>query len=499
MTLATGRHFKPGFQESQLSSVEAIIYTQRGDPVILTGEGERDESITIDGRTKIDQNPSLTAATTSKVMGGGSGNFSLTLKPSRKTIDLYDRILDDDWVDIVFTLHNRKRHVMRALVDDMRKDEAVGGTGATTETYTIVGRDFPKIWENTQVWFSVLVDDVVTGGVSLKVFGGAENVFGNPSKVIKGFLEGFLQELGDAGRAVWAPPPSMPNIIGERFITNVTFDTEGFTNDPARTAINSNYMMPQGNLWALAQEWSDPDFCELFADTMPIDLDSEEGEYAEILSNAAVDQTEMRVVFRDRPFPTVAEGDDSPYFKLPLHVVPKQWILNNNTGRSGIERYNAFFMAPQIAQELLQSGGIDLYQPLWDKEDILRHGLRRCDVTSKYSAENAEILNMSSAQREKIRDWYCLNPYMLNGTIALRRAMPWVHIGERIRIPGDLSRDDDQTFYIEGVSHAWAFGTGTRTTLNVTRGWRGTDASFVDALGIVAGNYEIPPKPKRDS
>lgn len=481
--------FKAGFQGSRNSGVEAVIYPQRGDPVILTGSPERDQPVPLDGRYPSDPHPALIGASTDKMMGASSGSWSLTMKPSRVTNRLFDQVLDDDWVDITFRQHGRRWHVMRGLVDDMRRTRAVTGDGATTEAYTLIGRDFGKIFEVTPVWFSVYTDDAITGGVSLKVFGGAPNIFGNPSQTVKGFLLGFLQELAGVGRATWVFPPGMPN-VRDTFAQTVVFIDKAFSNDPERIAISPNYMMPQGTLWQLAQEWSDPDFCELFVDTVPAQSKAADDRNVVFEGGSAPDETEMRIIFRDRPFPTIELGDASPWFNLPLYTIPRQALITDDLGRAGMERFNAFFMAPQIAQEALNAGAIDLYAPLWDTGDIGRHGLRRFDVMSRYAAQDADHLTLSRAQRFRMRDWHCLNPYLLNGTLELGIGMPWVHIGGRAQIPGQRDVDQNETFYVEGVSHRWAFGVGTKTSLQVTRGWVGTDASYMDALNATAFNYQ---------
>jgi hypothetical protein len=487
LIMVTAKDFAPGFQGSQRSSVEVTVYTRSGDPIILSGEGERAQTIPLDGRRPEDKNPSLLSVSTNKILGAPSGTWSVTMKPSRTTRRLFDQILDDDWVDIVFNQHARQWHVMRGLVDDMRRMKAVAGSGATMEVYTLTGRDFGKIFEVTPIWFSVLTDAAITGGVSLKVFGGAPNVFGTPDQAVEGFLLGFLRELSDVGRATWLMPGGMPGIGGDqRFVGNIDFRTEGFSGTPERIAISANYMMPQGTLWQLAQEWSDPEFCELFVDTV-------NPRAADPTLELPPDESSMVVWFRDRPFPTTELGGQSPYFNsIPTYRIPRQAIVNDDVGRSGMERFNAFFMSPQIAQELLQASGVDLYMPEWDEDDILRHGLRRFDVNTKYASRQANQLTLSRAQRTRVRDWHCMNPYLLNGTIALGTGMPWIRIGGRALIPGVESEDDNETYYVESVGHSWTFGSSTKTTLGVTRGWRGTDTSLIEALNTVSSNYKEP-------
>lgn len=205
----------------------------------------------------------------------------------------------------------------------------------------------------------------------------------------------------------------------------------------------------------------------------------------------------MTVVVRDKPFPVVDPSlspnrDSSLWYQLPLFVNPRQAIVASDLGRSGLERYNAFFVAPQLTQEVLGAGGIDLLQPLWSKDDILRHGLRRVDVLSRYTSAKADLLTLSETQRLKIRDWYAINPCFLNGTLQLGVGMPDIRVGARVRVPGDAGDSGDETYYVETVSHTWRFGPGLRTALGVTRGWRGTDTEYLQALDDLVAHYHPP-------
>jgi hypothetical protein len=464
-----------------------VFYRQEGDPIITHGG-----AMSPVGRRRGDSDPCLISVNTNKQMGVPSGQWSVTLKqPKGITDSLFDLILDDDWIDIVFYRHAKRWHVMRGLVDEIRRVKGVAGTGATTEAFSITGKCFGKIWEKTPIFFSMYTDEVVAGGLSHQLFTGATNVLGNPRQAVNGFLFGFLDALGNVGRANWEMPLTVPGVEGA-FAENVVFDYDLFTNTPPRNAINPNFLNPQGMLWQLAQEWSDPMFLELFTDTLPITR-REVSLQKETYEN---DETDMYVVLRDRPFPTLEMGKDSPWFSLPLFEVPRQLVDSHEVGRGGNERFNAFFVSPQLTQTLEGMGAIDLVKPLWNPDDMLRHGLRRFDVTSKYisepSAGDSSIATMSESQRILCRDWYCLNAYMLSGTLGFGRGFPNLRIGTRLRVKGD-SEDKDETYYVESVENNWMFGQGIKTSANVTRGWVGTEDSYMRALQEMADKYEVPP------
>jgi len=487
----------PGFQGSETSGAEVVIYTQEDDPVIFVGSRrERDPLIQVNGRKRQDVNPSLVSVSTTKEMGSASGKWQALIKPSAVNDNIFNRILDDDWVDISFIRHGRKWHTMRGLIDDVRKTTAVTGTGATTTAYQLTGRDFGKIFETTPIWFSIFSDDAISGGVSYKVFGGQTNIQGSPGQTVRGFLDGFLIELADSGRALWQLPSSMPGQRAETFVQSIKFDFDKFSNDPARLGLNPNFLMPQGTVWEMAQEWSDPLFHELFVDTLPKNPQS--NEYTN-------EDTEFTVVFRDRPLPSIEDGPknkkgkDGPWYSLPMHLIPSQAVVNMDVGRSGLDRFNAFFVAPQIAQEAVKAGAIDLYAPLWSKDDILRHGLRRFDITSKYTSLNAELLTLSSRLRTRVRDWYCINSYLLNGNISFGVGLPNIRIGNRLKILSPRGPDFDHTYYVESVSNNWAFGQGLKTSTGVTRGWIGTEDSYLEALEVLIIQYSVPVKKDPDN
>lgn len=492
----------PGFQGSETTGAEVTIYSQGDDPILFVW-GE--ETTTFSGKKITDEMPSLVSVQTQKAMGAPSGSFVITAKCRW---DLRDRIIDDDWVDIVFYRHGRKWHVMRGLVDEVRRRKTVTGSGATTTVFTITGRDFGKIWEITPVWFSIALEENLSGHITEKVFTSDKAAFwgsevhqgalvlGSPPAAVRGYMFGFLEEFEGLGRANWNPPSSVPNIERDdtrapSFIKSLFFNHFGFSNYPEREGIDPNFISAGGTLWSLAQEWSDPLYTELFVDLFVNGSQALQG------IEAPIDETTMTVVFRDKPFPITfedwggAKGKDSPWFSLPLFIIPRETIVNNDTGRGGFERYNFFMLSTPLAQDSYGLAAPEQQRPLWDKDDIFRHGLRRFDVQSKYGSRGGAIVEICKLQRGAIRDWYAINPYLLNGTLDLGIGMPDIRIGSRARVPGAGSEEEDETYYVESVAHNWVFGQGSRTSLGVTRGWRGTDATLLGAVEKLGGRYEI--------
>ncbi len=503
---------QPGYQGSETSSGELTVYPSGQDPIIKRPQ----KAIAFTGQYITDEAPSLVSLSTSKKMNGGGG-WSATIKDGRpfaRDTDLRDIIVDDDWADIVFKRHNRPFHVMRGLVTSIERERSVSGTGATAVTYTLTGRDFGWIWEKTPLWFNkflspgVALENVV-GATAMQVFNSI-NIGGTVSETIEAFLFGFLESLGEVGRANWKMPRGMPNIEdNSTFIENVIKEFSGFTNDPPRLSINPNFMDPNGaGAWAMAQEWSDPAFCELWYDIATINpafvnaagTVESFSELPAIIAQLAdaqlpIDESKMALFLRDRPFPTVAEGLNSAWFSLPTIELEREDVVNDVTVRGGLERFNAFMLSSQLSQELLKNSAVEITAPLWDADDMLIHGFRRYDIMSRYRANLAEtgtadtsLLTLTKNQRLKIRDWYALNPYFYSGTLSLGHGRPDARVGMKARI-AHPSPERVETYYIEEVNNAWTFGVGIRTNLGVTRGWRGTDKTLMDALRLMESRY----------
>ena len=489
---------RAGFQQSQTSSVQVIHHAQSGDPVIYGASGAMD----FKGKYRQDADHAIIGVTTGKTLEA-AGNFSIQLKPAKGVSDtILDRVVDDDWVDIVFKRHGRVWHTMRGSVDRVARSRTVAGSGATSWVYNITGRDFQKIWEMTPIWFNRLALENVEGGWAYKIYSQIPNLGGDPGNVVKAFLQGWFEALGNAGRVNWVMPATIPNTTGS-FLRDIVrgWNSQGFTNNPPRIAIDPNLMNPSGTLWTLAKGWSDPAFCELFCDL------GKQGTQLFPNEELDLDDSTMSVFFRDRPFPfsnTVKDNNGLPpenlktglssaWFSLPLHIVNRQEIINDDVSRDGSERMNAFFVSPQIQQDLLGAGGMDMTQPLWDMDDIKRHGLRRYDINTNYKTPGGELLLLSVTQRYMLRDWYVMNPYLLSGTIALGHGRPDIRVGTRIRIPGEGEDTTlDETYYVEGVNHSWSFGPGLRTTLQVTRGFIGDDNMLLRAITDAGANYKVP-------
>lgn len=490
---------KTGYQGSETSRAEVIVYTHGENFLRDQYDGRK-----ISFRGAKASEPGLSAVRTSKLMGAAAGSFMFEVKAHADSdADLRGIIRDDDWVDIVLYRHNRPFHVMRGLVDAVMRHESKSASGANVVRYVVTGRDFGKIFEQQTLWFDRVTKGNYAAAAATRIWSEQQNFAnGRVDDTVRNMLLGFLVPTSNQGAGLWVIPNSLTiagGIGGSDFYQTISINTRDFSNVPARSsAINPTmFSLESPNLWALAQEWADPMLCEFFVDLTHQPLANYLGDDAECTPK----DTMMSVILRDRPFPN-GERDVSglihaPYFtKIPLHVVGPEAVRELSVARSGAERKNAFFFAPKLLQEIAV-GYQDMQLPLVNAQDIRLHGMRRLDAISRYISNTTEgdYVTMARGYRNIVRDIHCMNHLFLNGTIALGYGRPDVRIGSRFRIAG-RSSDADETYYVEGVHHTWAYDPGVKTSLDVTRGWIGTDQSLVDTLTAVRNEYvpdDVPP------
>lgn len=503
----------PGFQGSDKSGVEVSFYSHGSDPIynqngIKGGIHLKGKGLTFEEDFTLDSASMVSNLSWTKSLGPASGNFSIDVK-TRKPDVFLKGLMDDDWLDIVFTQHNRKYHVCRGLIDTIRENRGVNN-GATEKTITITGRDFGKVWESTAIFFNIFIGLGVGGGSIINRFASNDSIYGNVERTINAFLFAFLQELGESERANarWAMPPGMPGISSRNpaikfFRDCVLYNSDFYTDQPKRRAFHPGFIDPElwgsNTLWDFAKEWSDPFFCELFTDIVNSTTNLQPGADGQLLP----DQSSMGVFVRDKPFLSSVTKDkngntldmlQSPWFSLPLFTVVRQECGNDNLGRGGEERFNTIFVKNAATAEY-SDNNIEISKPLWYPDDVVKRGIRRLDVTSNYHQADSDNLSMITTQRELLRDWYGLNPYFINGTLPLIHLRPDIRIGSRLRIPGRASDgDEDETYYIEGLTHQWSLGNG-KTSLTLTRGWQGNDRSLIQAVSRLKSLYTLPDIP----
>ena len=466
------------------------------------------------------------ATSTAKRMGEAAGKFEVQIKSPR---DLRRFVQDGDWIDVVFTRHEAKYHVMRGVVMTITQS-VTASSGATESTYTLIGEEFSHIFATQGFWFDQVTQGDFFPFIASRVWSRNNDFFnGRADRTVEILLHSFLLPSNNAGAALWQLPDGLPT--GARIVRKNTDPptsssvkrmfkdyyaiVNGYSHVPPRTSgiIPDRFSSNAGTAWELALEFADTLLCELYADLIVdvfADLSADSTYNGSVFLDGPADptKTRMAVIYRDLPFPntvrdgkTVAELLEAPYFQLPLTEVRPQQVASTTLSIHGELRKNMIFFGPALFQELL-GNYIDMQLPLIDVESVKNHGVRRLDAVSRYATdpkivnERAQQSNAGEADpelkntvdrqmayeyRDIVRDLHCMNHLYEIGNIEVAHSLPEARIGSRIRIKGN-SPAEDFTAYIEGVTHNWTYQSGSRTSLTVSHGWRGTDQDYVEAL-----------------
>lgn len=472
-----------------------------------------------------------------KTMGQAAGTWSVKLKPKHEGLRL-DRhaIIDGDWADITALRNGVPIPVMRGVVDSVR-ERKYSVRGATGFEYTISGRDHGAFFEYPITWNSIwarTLSETVAGLFTSRVKG---RVGGRPDELFAALIQGTFAAGADTvgvPSGQWTVPESIKDrlplvtaptgtdniLVGTTasqlidilnvFTFNAAQDIEGlrgaYYNEPQLWTVGEQ------DLHATLMQWVNPLLNEFWYDLlmprafMPPNglnkfLSAQDDRFRQRVEGqeptAEKEEFGTLAAFcRERPFPTVAQGNDSMWFNLPTWRIPN-WLLQvQELGNGGQERFNVF--------ELLADFGLGPQQeqaafsrPRWHKEDIERRGLRAYSQTTRYFAQEKGGPEQWFEERDNwvsiLRDWFAPNPYLRNGTINVKCLLPEIRIGQRLVVdPG--AKNQEEQFYVEGVAGSWraatqSTGEASSQQFTVTRGFTGTDEELVSAVNRLPDIY----------
>lgn len=486
-----------------------------------------------------DAEGSLISLSWDKHMGQAAGRWSVDIKPKALGIDFAGLdVLDGDWVDVAVLRNGIQIPVCRGVVDTVRTKISVVN-GATAPVVTITGRDhgafaeFPVTWNS--LWAKSL-STFVTGFMTQRL-----NWLpgGNPALVFQALVNGYLSGA-NTGAGQWELPKSLTDVLGaarridltevlgeaafaealgDNPISNLSQALKVLTFNYARGQKGLRGALLNESLWTSGDQtlhqtlssWVNPLLNEWWYDLlMPPSFTPPNGLQAFLSPQLAVFQSRvgeaqvvttqrekfgtMAAIIRERPFMTRAAGADSMWSSLPTWRIPTWMILDSDLGIGGDERHNLFELLVDIG---ISPQGEQAAQgaPRWLSEDIRLRGLRPYTVSTPYIAGGEQ--GAWQTERDEwlsvLQDWWGPSPYLRQGTITLKTLLPEIRIGQRVILdPGDLEQAEQ--FYVEGVNLSYSgpaqsSGASGTTTLILSRGYRGDDASLLKATTELSNRY----------
>lgn len=454
---------------------------------------------------------------TSKKFGAASGTWKLTIKKdpqlgSRSMLRTLWRDPEDVWVKIKFLVDGQVIDTMLGLIDSIQETTQRSGQGQRSETYTITGRDFGKVFEQARLFVNFYHNPqspvrAVTALARLLHQGQGTNIANTPEFFVRLLVEEWIAN-GNVAEAQWRMPKSLSGMFFGRFV-DMDYGIEPMSDLENGIAIAPELFKvdnSMGSLWDSMQQYSNPALNELYVDYAPS---------TGIRSPKRLDDQIPAVWLRERPFPTRSDDGRTQHAKwdrLPTHVLKTSDVSSRNIAKGGAShRFNYWTVQLQGpgsegygVQNFLQEG-IDGVQPgfpgnipIWSDQSIQLHGVRPYTLSSRFlpvplgEEAKSELLRsrnnmfrLAARFLKKVHDWYVIAPFELSGTIATSRVFPEIRIGHRVK---EERNEGTIVYYVEGVQHTYNYPGPGKTTLTLTRGEYEGD----DLLEHVYAQYEQP-------
>lgn len=462
----------------------------------------------------------IESISTQKSMREPSGTFDITLLPSRNWRQV---LAPGDWLVIYlfnsveekFQFHN-KNVVMFGNVDRVarvrQKDQQ---TDKTTVRYHISGRDFGKVFEDTDVFFNPYAG-VFKNPALINTYLQQRGLplAGTPAEFVSDLIDVFLSADGaqlhnpDLGPAATEPLNQwkIPTEVSQFFQGGGTSfhdvlakaideDLPGYKSRSVLTP-NSN-----GGLWGQLKKNANELVNHLYCD-----LVREDG--------GAVKPTITLRSIPTSPFfidiPGQLEGTSASLQDLAeesfVEISPNE-IMYENIGRDGNYRFNHVWVVPKLADKsaavnqfanAMNLGGIGL--PMQSTESMQRYGMKKYDGVLEfiYKQQNKDInldILLYKSFLNLIYDLHAYHHCYETGSLETSGVLE-AELGKVLRVaspnaqsvasgiagvPGQLVGSPAKLYLIEGYQHEWKFPGQWVTTFQVTMGqWENRAAPFID-------------------
>jgi len=426
----------------------------------------------------------IVGAQTSKQFGGAAGAFSITVKKPLEVhrassaavrgtgvAESWTRLWSDPegaGVLIQWGCDGEVIDGTLGIIDTVSENTSRQAQGERAEVYTISGRDFGKIFEQTQAFVNIYDQAAVVGiaGIFQRLSG---NITGPPGGFVEALINAWVGNY-EGTTQPWRLPPGLGSgafyDILRRRIGCKDEEIDGFYADASLVAPDQDGK----NLWSLLQEYANGLLNELWLDMGPA-----QGQPKNALSGLV-----PTIYLRRKPFKVL--GDTQRWDRLLTHELELSDVNARQVAKGGpAHRFNYWIMdlAGRQGIELqgvLQQHGAQTGRPgsipIWNIASIEKYGLRKWQQGTPFlpissRERGTQFAQLAGNWLRRLHDWYAPAPLELSGTIATTRLRPEIRIGHRVR---EHRHDGVITYYVEGVVNAYTYGQAGQTTLTLTRG-----------------------------
>lgn len=462
------------------------------------------------GSSRLDISSQIVSATYSKNMGAAAGSFSFTLtnSPNYGSNDWKDIIKRGFWcliymsqdgdLDLAQEVSPAKPKLSEAKkIRCVGYIERAGVTGAVQENqsvdigFTVTGRDFGIVYEETEIWHNmfqfdkIMLDSIaqtqlnVIGNVRLhQAIKTVHDLFYFPQN-LPGAKVGDNKSLLSIGLQ-WLLPKEMMIDIGYNLtqLSKGTFWGAIPNNfEPEETGAGIAVDKPgdylSGNAWEQLKRLSIPAYHELFCE-----MD---------------DSNKPRLNFR--PIPWGIDQSKYPmnsqkiklYKDIPAITIPAVDLYEFDLAEDDHNRYNSF-LATVSTGLINMEDNISLLLgkgfPKNNLASIRRHGFRPMHVTVDSIIKNEELGNGSTDQAQLVEfneilyDYWNPMVFAESGSIS-KLGTNEIRVGKCIRFKDDVPYLSTKRYYIEGYTDSFNIGSNREASweqeVNVTRGFEQSD------------------------
>jgi hypothetical protein len=440
----------------------------------------------------------------SKSIESSSGTFNVTLLPSKNWKQF---ISPGDWVMIFLDDVQKdaskyykenvdtKNLVLVGSIDRVSRSVSKNeDTDRVELRYNISGRNFGKVFEETDIWFDPYQLQNETLNRVILPNAGLELV-GNPSKMCKQLINVFLGkgEQFSTGRTKdlgnWVIPKSLALMLGSKNTDKAKFfdvlnvkiedNLPGFKQRQMIT-LNSN-----GGLHSMLKRCSNDLVNEIY--------------YEEHRTKDGVKPT---VFLKPRPintpfFESHCGSDASAKAALKklngkvktlqkladesfIEISPSE-IIYENIGKDDHSRFNMFWLRPvnNLEHHFAYAADVNsqksINNPTINIPSIERYGLKRfdqvlefCHTTDKGGTASPEI-ELWKAFMVQVYDMHYANHLYEAGTIECTGVLE-AELGKALIVKSQQAEVPDKVYFIEGYEHKWSFPNKWTTMFTVTHG-----------------------------
>jgi hypothetical protein len=412
-------------------------------------------------RTKVVESSrqDVISCTVQKSLGQAAGGFQFNLAPRQE----YLRALrSNDWVEIYLDGMSppSATPLMVGSIDTVSRRRVTDGKGVTKEVISVSGRDYGKVLLNIALivdpLLGALIDQTLFEAQILlrkTTFAERGNPFVSPGEAVanllKAYHEGRVQCLAPGSLLLGMPERAAPLIrshptmagVGPGLLANI-HPTRG------RLCVTGNPNL-SGNLWSTLQFYSNSVLNEMWVDTIdghPV------------------------LTLEERPFTHEA------FTKLHAVEVDATEVNQEDLRLSDSDTQNWIRVFPEAAWLNHESVAV-LNVGYTNPKSVNRSGFRKLEpVTNAFADFSQPIVDskmgVPSGLLEEytalLTEWYGQNDELFDGTMSMRLRRD-VRVGTRLDYSNRRS-GERLSFYVEGVTHSFAYPGGASTSVNLTRG-----------------------------